>query len=86
MTELDKLRKEINKVDKELVSLFEKRMKLVKEIGKYKKENNLPVLDMKREEEVKARNLALVKEEELKKYYEELLDTLLKVSKEYQGK
>ena len=50
--ELNELRNQIDQIDKEMAVLFEKRMKIVKQIGEYKKENNLPILDKKREEEV----------------------------------
>ena len=48
--ELNELRNQIDQIDKEMAVLFEKRMKIVKQIGEYKKENNLPILDKKREE------------------------------------
>ncbi|MBR5233698.1 MAG: chorismate mutase [Clostridia bacterium] len=46
------LREEINGIDEELVSLFNKRMKLSLRIAQYKKENNLSVFDKAREEEI----------------------------------
>ena len=54
--ELNELRNQIDQIDKEMAVLFEKRMKIVKQIGEYKKENNLPILDKKREEEVIEKN------------------------------
>lgn len=50
--ELDKARIEINTIDKEIVKLLEKRFNLVLQIGKYKKDNNLPVYDEGREKKV----------------------------------
>lgn len=50
--ELDRARIEINAVDKEIVKLLEKRFNLVLQIGKYKKDNNLPVYDEDREKKV----------------------------------
>ena len=46
---LDELRKEIDELDKELVALFEKRMKIVTDIAYYKLENNMEVFDRGRE-------------------------------------
>ena len=46
---LEELRVKIDETDKEIVKLFEERMKIAKEIGDYKKDNNLPVLDVLRE-------------------------------------
>ena len=48
MENLEKLRTEIDKIDTELTGLFEKRMETVLKIGKYKVENNIPVVDNKR--------------------------------------
>ena len=49
MNNLDKHRKEIDKIDDNIIELLEQRFNLVVEIGQYKKENNLPVFDAKRE-------------------------------------
>ncbi len=56
-------RKKINKIDKKMVKLFNKRLDSVKKIGIYKKENNLNILDLKREEEVINNNLKYVNKE-----------------------
>lgn len=50
--DLNLARNEINKIDKEIVFLLEKRFNVVMEIGKYKKENNIPVYDEEREKTV----------------------------------
>ncbi len=86
MDKLEELRLQINDIDKSLAELFEKRMKLAKEIGEYKKENNLPILDEKREEEVILRNLSYIKTNELKEYYEIFIKEVMSLSKGYQKK
>ena len=48
MENLDSLRVNIDKIDTELTKLFEKRMETVLKIGKYKIDNNIPVVDNKR--------------------------------------
>ena len=48
---LEDYRKNIDNIDQKIVSLLDERLNTCKEIGKYKKENNLPVLDSKREDE-----------------------------------
>ena len=62
MTEnkLEELRKEIDKCDKQIVDLFSKRFEIVKQIGKFKKENNIPVVDNNRFQKVleKVANIA----------------------------
>lgn len=45
----EELRKEIDQIDRELVQLVEKRMKVSTEIAEYKLANNIPVMDAQRE-------------------------------------
>ncbi len=47
--DIQELRGKIDRVDDELVRLYGERMELAREIGRYKRENNLPVLDTERE-------------------------------------
>jgi len=49
---LDILRKEIDKTDSKLIESIANRLKLVKEIGEYKKANNLSLRDEEREQKV----------------------------------
>ncbi|MFR9650734.1 MAG: bifunctional 3-deoxy-7-phosphoheptulonate synthase/chorismate mutase type II [Rikenellaceae bacterium] len=46
------LRKQIDELDSSLLELLAKRMRVAREIGMYKKENNLPVLQAERYEEI----------------------------------
>ena len=52
MERLHELRTEIDGIDRQIIELLEERAKLTREIGKIKRELNLPVKDEKREEEV----------------------------------
>lgn len=47
-TKLEMLRREIDKMDAELLDIMSKRMKIVDEIGEYKKENNITILQIRR--------------------------------------
>ncbi|MBN2086787.1 chorismate mutase [Candidatus Peregrinibacteria bacterium] len=49
---MQKVRNEINKIDKEIISLLSKRMKLAIKIGKMKKAEGLPIRVRKREGEI----------------------------------
>lgn len=49
---LEDLRTEINKIDKDLVLLIGRRLKLVRKIAFFKKKNNLHIANIKRENEV----------------------------------
>jgi chorismate mutase / prephenate dehydratase len=57
LSELDEYRKQIDSIDKELIELFEKRMNIAIKVGKYKRKNNLPIFNGKREEEVVEKNV-----------------------------
>ena len=47
--DIQELRSRIDRVDDEIVRLYGERMELTREIGRYKRENGLPVLDTERE-------------------------------------
>lgn len=49
---IDRLRKEIDKVDSEILGLIAKRMKIAKKIGAFKKKNNMKVIDLQREKKI----------------------------------
>lgn len=82
-TQLSVYRDEINAIDDELVKLLIKRMQTAGKIGAYKKEAGLPVLNVKREEEVKERLLAEVPDE-LKTSISRLYDAIFQISRDYQ--
>ena len=81
--QLQALRKDINAIDDELVKLFIQRMETAGKIGSLKKEAGLPVLNVKREEEVKKRLTEDVPEE-YKDSVNKLYDALFAISREYQ--
>ena len=81
--ELTEIRKEINKVNDEMLKLFEKRMALCKEVALYKKENNMEIFVKSREDEI----LKEIKEKSskgLESYNEEFFKTLMALSRDYQ--
>jgi len=47
-TKLDRLRKEIDMIDEEIMNILASRMKISREIGQYKKENNMTILQSER--------------------------------------
>jgi chorismate mutase len=47
-SKLEELRSEIDKIDAELLEILARRLEFVSEIGKYKKENNITILQLKR--------------------------------------
>ena len=86
MNKLETAREIINTCDKELIETFKKRMAAAKMVAEYKKENNLPILDQKREDAIIEKNVKLLNDESLEDYYLEFFKSMLKVSKEYQKK
>ena len=85
MSLIDEARNKINEIDKEMVRLFEERMKAILMVLKYKKEHNLPVFDEIREIELTKKNLELLQDESLKEYYMIFFKGVLESSKKYQG-
>ncbi len=55
MDELQDLRTQIDALDIQLVALFRRRMAVTEQVGRYKLERDLPVLDRTREAEVLAK-------------------------------
>jgi monofunctional chorismate mutase len=82
---IDELRKEINGIDEQLLSLFERRMEIAEEIGRYKKENSLPIYDAERERAV-LRRMYEVAKPETAEYVEPLFLSLMEMSRDYQSK
>ena len=83
---LDKQRAEIDVIDREIVSLFERRMQVVMDVARIKKENGIAIFDASREKEVIAKVQSYLKDATLKEELAEAYETLRKVSKDYQQK
>ena len=58
MKDIVSLRERLDSVDAEMLRLFEERMELSKEIGRYKRVNRLPITDEEREREVLSSRLS----------------------------
>ncbi|MBO4570626.1 MAG: chorismate mutase [Bacteroidales bacterium] len=84
MNELEKLRQEIQQADKEMASLFRRRMEIVSKVLEYKVANGLPVLDAEQEARVIANNIDNVPEKVLQEYYVLFLKEVMNISKSYQ--
>ena len=50
--DLTEFRKEINQIDNDLINNIKKRMKISIKIGKFKKDNNIKILNTNRDKEV----------------------------------
>ncbi len=82
---LENIRNKIDKIDKEMAILFSKRMELIELVKEEKKKNNLPTYNEAREKEIKAKNMLFVNSKYVEEY-KEFIESILKISKEYQEK
>lgn len=81
--DLGNIRNEIDRIDSEMVRLFEERMKLSCQVAEYKKANQMPVYDSGRERQV-VNQLAEKIEPEFERYMRMLYTTMFAVSRSYQ--
>lgn len=81
---LEQAREEIDRADREMASLFEKRMKAVEAIIFHKVSNNLQIYDADREAQVITQNSKLIRDETLVEYYREFISMVMDISKKYQ--
>lgn len=80
---LEEYRKQIDKIDDEIINLIEKRLDIVLKVGKYKKDNGIEVLDIKREKIILEKIKAKVKKEE---YVENIIKIYVKIMEESKKK
>lgn len=81
--QLETFRREIDSIDAQIFDLFEQRIAVAKQIGAYKKEQNLAVLDSSREDAKRDQVKASVSNE-LEPYALELLEVLMNAAKAVQ--
>lgn len=81
--QLDALRQEIDSIDAQIFDLFEQRLMVAMQIGAYKQEHGLSVLDSSRED-VKRDQVKAFVSPELEPYALELLEVLMKAAKAVQ--
>ncbi len=84
---LEKLRKQIDNIDQQILTLLAKRIDVVRKIGSYKKEQSIPALDKKRWNEVLRSNIKQgdsfkLSKDFIKKFFTLLHQYSLKVQKE----
>lgn len=83
---IDKLRKQIDEIDEEILTLIAKRMQKAKKMGEIKRAKGLKIKDNEREREViekwkrKAKELNLSKE-----FVEKIVKEIIRESRDVQG-
>ncbi len=85
MEDMKIYREQIDKIDDEMVRLFQERMAVAGKIAEVKKGSNLPVLDVKRERE-KLADVQSKAEKEYESYVRILYSLLFEMSRSYQQK
>ncbi|WP_297992435.1 prephenate dehydratase [uncultured Clostridium sp.] len=83
--DLSECRNEIDKIDKELVELFEKRMDVVINVAKYKIENNIQIFNGAREAEVIKKNISRLNNKEYSELTEKFFINLMELSRSFQA-
>ena len=84
MSELDVLRGAIDEVDRQIVTLFERRMAITQKVGEYKQSVGIPVLDAQREREVIAKKITGLQNPDLKTDVTLLYETIMGISRRQQ--
>ena len=83
--ELKDYREQIDRIDEEIVRLFQARMDVAAQIAKYKKENRLPILHSQREQE-KLTAVCGQAREDMRPYLRTLYTLLFELSRAHQEK
>ena len=81
MSNLDDYRAEIDAIDKELIKLFEKRMNVVLNVARYKKENNMEIFQNGREEEVINKAVNNIVNKDYAKEVKEFITSTMEISR-----
>jgi len=81
--DLNQIRKRIDEIDDEMLSLFLERMECAEEVAEYKKANGLPILNRAREREILSKVREKAGDKEL--YAHQLFSTLMELSKASQA-
>ncbi|SMB91555.1 chorismate mutase [Peptoniphilus asaccharolyticus DSM 20463] len=84
MNDLEKMRIEIDEVDRKIVELFEERIDIAKRIGAWKKENGIEIFDSNREEKVIEKAICYLKDKSQKSEIADLFHKLMDISKDIQ--
>lgn len=83
---LEQYRQQIDEIDQQLTRLFEERMKLVVEVGEYKKQNGLPIFHADRERQVLEKNASYLSDDRFRQELIEFYKALMGITKSYQQK
>lgn len=83
---LEDQRKEIDRIDQEIVRLFELRCQAIEAISELKLKNKIAVLDQDREKQVIAKVQSYLSDDSLKEEIADLYQNLMRISRLHQTK
>lgn len=86
MADLDDYRMQIDEIDKEITKLFEERMNVVLNVAKHKMDNNLPIFNKGREDEVIEKNINYLENKDYAGELKEFYNDLMAVSRQLQNR
>ena len=86
MSELDKIRENINSIDEQMAQLFEKRMEMSEQVAAFKKARGLSIRDAERERELIDPNRRHITDPAVASYYVQFLRGVLDLSCAYQSR
>lgn len=86
MSDLDKYRSEIDKIDNEMAKLFEKRMNMVLKVADYKKKNNINIFHKNREDEVIKKAISNIENKDYSEEVTKFFISMMEISKGKQKK
>jgi monofunctional chorismate mutase, gram positive-type, clade 2 len=86
LEELNSLREKIDKVDKQLVKLFQERMELACKVAEYKKNNSMEILNAEREEQVIEKQLNNLENKSIEEETEAFFRNVMSISRSLQRK
>lgn len=83
---LEKQRQQIDRIDRQLVTLFEERTRVVEEVASIKLQHHMLILDASREEQVIAKVQSYLKDVSLADELRDFYTQLMRISREHQQK
>ena len=86
MSELDKIRENINNIDEQMAQLFQERMEMSRQVAVFKKDRGLSIRDAERERELIDRDRRFIKDPAVDGYYVQFLRSVLDLSCAYQSR
>lgn len=82
---LENFRKDINRIDEELLNLIKERSDVAFKVGEFKKKSGLPIINERRESEIYTKIMAMAKEKDIDpEIIKDIWQKLIKISRSQQ--